>query len=96
MKFIRREKLIHGIPVRDLIYDLCDDNGEVILKEDRYGFAAELAGAPLAAVKAPFRNSKVTIRPSHAGHKTGHQFKMVLRARLAEAQGAQSDVLELN
>jgi hypothetical protein len=95
MKFIRREKLTQGAPVRDLVYDLCNDDGSVVLKEDRYGFAKELASPQLAEAQEPFRNSKVTVRPSAATHNSSHKFKLVLRARLSESQGAQNDVIEL-
>lgn len=96
MKFVRREKLNQGTPVHDLLYDLCDDDGNVVLKADRQGFASEIASPQLAAAKEPFRNARVTVRPSASGHNTSHKFKLVLRARLSDAQGAQSDVIELN
>lgn len=95
MKFIRREKLNQGMPVHDLVYDLCDDNGKVVLKNERQGFAAQLASPQLASVQQPFRSSKVTVRPAASGLNTSHKFKLVLRARLSDAQGAQSDVIEL-
>ena len=96
MKFVRREKLTQGMAVRDQVYDLCDDNGAVILKDERQSFASEIASPQLAAAQEPFRNSKVTVRPAASGHNTSHKFKLVLRARLSEAQGAQSDTIELN
>jgi hypothetical protein len=95
MKFVRREKLSQGAPVRNLVYDLCDDDGTVVLKEDRYGFANVLASPQLAAAQEPFRNSKLTVRPSAATHNSSHKFKLVLRARPSEAQDVQSDVIEL-
>ena len=95
MKFVRREKLNQGTPVHDLVYDLCDDNGNTVLKNERQGFASEIASPGLAAAQQPFRNAKVTVRPAASGHGTSHKFKLVLRARLSEAQGAQSDIIEL-
>ena len=96
MKFVRREKLTQGMAVRDLVYDLCDDNGAVVLKNERQSFASELASPQLAAITQPFRNAKLTVRPAASGHNTSHKFKLVLRARLSEAQGAQSDTIELS
>ncbi len=96
MKFVRREKLNQGTPVHDLVYDLCDNNGAVVLKNQRQNFASEIASPQLAAITQPFRSAKVTVRPAASGHNTSHKFKLVLRARLSDAQGAQSDVLELN
>ena len=95
MKFIRREKLNQGNAVHNLVYDLCDDNGDVVLKNERQGFAAQLASPGLTAATQPFRNAKVTVRPAANGHGTSHKFKLVLRARLSDAQGTQSDTIEL-
>jgi hypothetical protein len=94
MKFIRREKLNQGTAVHDLVYDLCDDNDNVVLKNERQGFATELASPQLAAATQAFHSSKLTVRPAANGHNTSHKFKLVLRARPA-AQATQSDVIEL-
>jgi hypothetical protein len=94
MKFVRREKLSQGAPVLDLVYELCDDNGNVVLKSNRRGFASEMASPQLASAQQAFRKSEITVRPAANGHNTSHKFKLVLRARPA-AEATQSDVIEL-
>ncbi len=96
MKFIRREKLNQGNAVHDLVYNLCDDNGAVILKSDRQGFAAQLASPQLATAQQSLRNARVTVRPAANGHNTSHKFKLVLQARLADTQSTPSDVIQLS